>query len=199
MMSNFAVGVINSVENKDGKSGTFQVIMFQADGQERAMNMAEFNSTESHNIWSAMNKRVEIEYEEKPNGKYTNRSVKSWKLLEESLQNSPAPSSPSTTPTSYVGTVVASVDPRQENINRQSAWKEAVRLVTMALEQGHSIVGGGEKGKKAQKDPEVLFEYTKLMARRIKDDVQNGDWSNPMAVLEQDVATTPDGEGLFDG
>lgn len=176
------VGFIQSVRNQEKKAGGFfQVVMVQMDGMESPYNMAYFGSLDIH---SAANKRVEVEWTEESRGQYMNRSIKTFKVLPASLQ----PAAASLTPIPSQDIRVAS-DPKQENINRQSAFNQAVNLVSAALAAGYNVVpGDSAKAKKAAKDPEVLFEWVTYYARRIKALVQKGEW-DVTPTEEHDIET----------
>lgn len=177
-MSLEAIGVVDSFKWQAGAKKTFLVVMFKIDGQQYPLNMAYYDKEGGEELITQSGK-IQITYVEKQNGQYTNREIKSWKKVEGgAIDTSSQPSAPASSPV-----VSNSIDERQENINRQSAYHQAVQIVNTLATNGYNLVPGSTtKAKTAQKDPEVLFGYVQWFARRIKEDVQQGDWDAPYPI-----------------
>ena len=175
------IGYVQSVRNQDKKAGGyFQVAMVLMEGMTEAYNMAYFGNSDIH---ATVNHRIEVEWEEQNRGGYLNRSINNFKVLPASLQATPA--SGAVAPGSQISASVTITDPKQENINRQSAYHQAVALISTSLANGYNVVvGDSKKAKSAAKDPEVLLEWVKYTARRIKEDVQQGNWETSAEITE---------------
>lgn len=184
------IGYVQSVRNQEKKTGGFfPIAMVVMEGMTEPYNMAYFGKSDIH---SAVNHRIELEWDEEPKGAYMNRTIQSFKVLPASLQPSPTSSGVGIAHAAPMG------DPKQENINRQSAWNQAVNLVSAALDGGYNVVvGDSKKAKSAAKDPEVLFEWARYTARRIKEDVQQGDWSTVKEAEEQGTQSATDDDIPF--
>lgn len=178
------IGFVQSVRNQDKKAGGFfQVAMVQMEGMSDSYNMAYFGKDDIH---SASNHRIELEWTEEARGSYMNRTIKSFKVLPAALQSTSTGTSPY--PVIPIPVMSSISDPKQENINRQSAFNQAVNLVSAALAAGYTVVpGDSAKAKKASKDPEVLFEWATYYARRIKELVQHGEWDIREQVQEGEI------------
>lgn len=170
-------GKLFHAEWKPGKKGNYLNVGVEVNHQEAPMFFNVFGSKEQVIFQDAKGKIIKVVYEEAgPEGKWKN--VTGVEIVGEVQEAKQA----TTQKVVNIGG-----DSRQESIERQSSWSRATEFAKVAVDGGYTLVmGDGKKVKATSKDPEVLFEWVKLIARRIKDDVQNGDWTNPMAIVEQE-------------
>ena len=168
---NHYIGTVKSVERAQGKSGkTYYKVVAVSNGAELKFN--SFDDT----IIGALNKQVEFTLEQQ--GIYSN--LKSLTVLPTSQQQ--AQTVATTQTAAYIPTT-ETPDARQENINRQSALNAAVATVAALLAvdinpTGEALLGAGKvAAAKAAKDPTVLVEWVKQLAKMYKHFVQRGDWT----------------------
>lgn len=190
-------GVVQSVENRTGKSGK----VFYA------VNIGGVKLTTFEvDIHKAVNQTVNYNYT--TNGNWKN--LQSWDVLPASQQPPPQQGSPYPVPTGLVPRVnsaqqaysqvpqgqnndltvttagaVPQLDARQESIVRQSTMKMAIEVAGDMAVSGISFIPEGEKKTaKAKKDPELYLEYVKQLAIRFKDFIQKGSWDNVWAEVD---------------